>query len=81
MAKESKKPRRKILDAARKHQDALQAAGLSVVVIERYENALKGLSAQGKEIPPAAQVTTSTLMPSLPSTRVGNTTSAGVYPS
>ncbi len=48
MAKETKKARRKLLEAARKHQDALQAAGLSAVVIERYQNALKGIEAQGK---------------------------------
>src|SRR5258708_1165380 len=48
MAKETKKARRKLLEAARKHQDALQAAGLSATVIDRYENALKGIEAQGK---------------------------------
>jgi hypothetical protein len=55
MAKE-KKPGRKLLDAARKHQDALQAAGLSVTVIDRYENALKGMESSGKGPSPAAQV-------------------------
>ena len=55
MAKE-KKSRRKLLDAARKHQDALQAAGLSVTVIDRYENALKGVESSGKGPSPAAQV-------------------------
>jgi hypothetical protein len=55
MAKE-KKPRRKLLDAARKHQDALQAAGLSVTVIDRYQNALKGMESSGKGPSPAAQV-------------------------
>jgi hypothetical protein len=55
MAKE-KKSRRKLLDAARKHQDALQAAGLSVTVIDRYENALKGMESAGKGPSPAAQV-------------------------
>jgi hypothetical protein len=55
MAKE-KKSRRKLLEAARKHQDALQAAGLSVTVIERYENALKGIESAGKGPSPAAQV-------------------------
>jgi len=55
MAKESKKARRKLLETARKHQDALQAAGLSAAQIDRYENALKGVAAQGK-ISPAATV-------------------------
>jgi len=56
MAKEPKKaPRRKLLEAAKKHQDALQGAGLSATVIEKYENALKGIEAQGK-ISPAAGV-------------------------
>jgi hypothetical protein len=53
MAKD-KKARRKLLEAARKHQNALQAAGLSVTVIERYETALKGLDSKGPS--PAAQV-------------------------
>jgi hypothetical protein len=59
MAKDikEKKPRRKLLDAARKHQDALQAAGLSVTVIDRYQNALKGIETVGKGmVSPAAQV-------------------------
>jgi hypothetical protein len=51
-----KKPRRKLLDAARKHQDALQAAGLSLTVIDRYENALKGMESSGKGPGPAAQL-------------------------
>lgn len=51
----AKKTQRKLLDAARKHQDALQAAGLSGSVIDRYENALKGVDAGGK-ISPAASV-------------------------
>src|SRR5260370_34988268 len=58
MAKDKKSDgsRRKLLQAARKHQDALQAAGLSVMVIDKYEIALKGLQAQGKGPSPAAQV-------------------------
>jgi hypothetical protein len=58
MAKDKKSggSRRKLLQAARKHQDALQAAGLSVMVIDKYEIALKGLQAQGKGPSPAAQV-------------------------
>jgi hypothetical protein len=56
MAKETRKPnRKKILEAARKHQDALQAAGLSSSVIARYENGLKGMESQGKDPSPAAQ--------------------------
>jgi hypothetical protein len=56
MAKDAKKPaRKKILEAARKHQDALQAVGLSSTVIDRYENGLKGMESQGKESSPAAQ--------------------------
>jgi hypothetical protein len=53
----TKKPARKksILEAARKHQDALQAAGLSGTVIDRYENGLKGMESQGKDPNPAAQ--------------------------
>jgi hypothetical protein len=57
MAKEKKSGgKRKLLDAARQHQDALQAAGLHVPVIDKYENALKVLEARGKEIGAAAQV-------------------------
>jgi hypothetical protein len=58
MAKDKKRggSRRKLLEAARKHQDALQAAGLSTTVIDKYETVLKGLQAQGKGPSPAAQV-------------------------
>src|SRR5436853_5035723 len=58
MAKEKKGggPRRRLLEAARKHQDALQAAGLSAMVIEKFENALKGLESQGKGPSPSTQV-------------------------
>ncbi|HUJ29095.1 MAG TPA: hypothetical protein VLW85_23905 [Myxococcales bacterium] len=51
----AKKTPRKLLDAARRHQDALQAAGLSGSVIDKYENALKGVDA-GSRISPAATV-------------------------
>ena len=44
---------KKLLDAARKHQDALQAQGLSVTVLDRYETSLKGLEGKGPN--PAAQ--------------------------
>ncbi len=57
MAKEKKSGgKRKLLDAARKNQDALQAAGLHATVIDKYENALKVLDSQGKEPGAAAQV-------------------------
>jgi len=57
MAKEKKSAaKRKLLDAARRHQDALQAAGLHAPVIDKYENALKVLDAQGKQPNAAAQV-------------------------
>ena len=57
MAKEKKSGgKRRLLDAARRHQDALQAAGMSPAVVDRYENALKVLDAQGKEPGAAAQV-------------------------
>jgi hypothetical protein len=54
MAKDAKKTKGKksLLEAAREHQDALQAAGLSAAVIDRYENAL----AKANKAPnPAAQ--------------------------
>jgi hypothetical protein len=57
MAKE-KKSRKKLLEAARKHQDALQAAGLSASVIDRYEAALKGVEAKTSGPGAAAQVLT-----------------------
>lgn len=55
MAK-AKKPgaaRGSLLDAAREHQDALQAAGLAPQVIESYETALRGVARQGR-LPSAA---------------------------
>jgi hypothetical protein len=55
MAKD-KKSKKKILEAARRHQDALQAAGLQAAVIDKYENLIKVLDAQGKEPGAAAQV-------------------------
>jgi len=57
MAKEKKSGvKRKLLDAARKYQDALQAAGLHAPVIDKYENALRVIESQGKELGNAAQV-------------------------
>jgi hypothetical protein len=44
---------KKLLDAARKHQDALQAQGLSSTVLDRYAISLKGLESKGPN--PAAQ--------------------------
>jgi hypothetical protein len=54
MARDAKKSKGKksLLDAARAHQDALQAAGLSTAVIDKYENTL---SKQDKGPNPAAQ--------------------------
>ncbi len=57
MAKEKKAGgKRKLLEAMRKHQDALQAAGLHAPVIDKFENAIKVLESQGKELGAAAQV-------------------------
>jgi hypothetical protein len=57
MAKEKKNgAKRKLLEAVRKHQDALQAGGLSAVTVDRYENALKVIDSQGKEPGAAVQV-------------------------
>ena len=55
MAKD-KKSRRKLLEAVRKHQDALQAGGLSPALVDKYENALKVIESQGKEPGAAVQV-------------------------
>ena len=52
---ESKKSAKSLLAAAKKHQDALQAKGLSATVIEKYEQALAGLANEGKGPNPAAQ--------------------------
>jgi len=55
-AKESKKSGgRKLLEAARAHQDALQTAGLNSTVINKYEIALKGIESEGKELNAASQ--------------------------
>lgn len=49
--KTGKKPSgEKLLEAARKHQDALMAAGLHEAVLERYATALKGLAGGPKEL-------------------------------
>jgi hypothetical protein len=55
VARERKKPR-DLLDAARDHQEALEAAGLPAGVVERYETALRGLEWQGRPPSAAAQV-------------------------
>jgi len=55
MAKD-KKAKRKLLEAVRKHQDALQAGGLSPALVDKYENALKVIESQGKEPGAAVQV-------------------------
>jgi hypothetical protein len=56
VAKERKRPGRALLDAALRHQDALQAAGLPAAALERYESALRGLQSQGRRISGPAQV-------------------------
>ena len=52
---DAKKGGKKILEAARKHQDALQAAGLQSSTLDKYETALKNIDGSGKEINAAAQ--------------------------
>src|SRR5207237_4069799 len=57
MAKEKEGgAKRKVLEAARKHQDARMAAGLHANVIDKYENLLRVLDEKGKEPGAAAQV-------------------------
>jgi hypothetical protein len=57
MAKEKKSaPKRKLLEAVRKHQDALQAGGLSPALVDKYENSLKVIDSQGKEPGATVQV-------------------------
>ncbi len=56
MAKAGAKSRRSLLDAARRHAGALEAAGLEEGVIAQYESALRRRDAQGEAISPAAQV-------------------------
>src|SRR5438552_265656 len=55
MAKD-KKAKRKLLEAVRKHQDALQAGGLSPALVDKYENAIKVVESQGKEPGATVQV-------------------------
>ena len=55
MARERKKPPRGLLDAARDHQEVLEAAGLPAGVVERYETALRGLEWQGRPLSAAAK--------------------------
>jgi len=54
--RERKKTGSTLLDAARKHQEALQAAGLSASAVERYEAALRGLDFRRKPLAGTAQV-------------------------
>ena len=56
MARERKKRPRTLLDAARPHQEALQAAGLPDRALEIYETALRRLGLQANESAPAAQI-------------------------
>ncbi len=51
-----KRPGRALLEAALRHQDALQAAGLPAAALERYEIVLGGLESQGRPISGAARV-------------------------
>jgi hypothetical protein len=54
-AKERKRPHRRLLDAAREHQDELEAAGLPPHAIESYEVALRRAT-QAKVASAAAKV-------------------------
>ena len=56
LGRRRKPPRRRLLDAARAHQDALEAAGLPPRVIESYEVALRGVATQARASAGAAQV-------------------------
>jgi hypothetical protein len=56
MAKKRKRPQRRLLDAAREYQDALEAAGLPPRAIESYEVALRGVESQARAAGGAAQV-------------------------
>ena len=47
---------RSLLDAARTHQETLQAHGLADTALERYENALRGLRLSARESAPQPQV-------------------------
>ncbi|HTO97519.1 MAG TPA: hypothetical protein VMK66_10790 [Myxococcales bacterium] len=47
---------RSLLDAARAHEETLQAHGLAATALERYENALRGLRLSAGESTPQAQV-------------------------
>ena len=53
--KSSGSSRRKLLDAARQHRDALKGAGLSMTVLDRFETSLKGLENKTGEPNVAAQ--------------------------
>ena len=59
MGKRRKRPQRRLLDAAREHQDALEAAGLPPRAIESYEVALRGVESQARaeSDPPSGLVT------------------------
>src|SRR5436305_11466844 len=59
MAKDTgskKNSRKKLLEAARKHLDALQAVGLSSATLNKFETALKGV--EGKSSGPNAAAQT-----------------------
>jgi hypothetical protein len=50
------RPQRRILDAAREHQDELEAAGLPPRAVESYEVALRGVESQARAVQGAPQV-------------------------
>jgi hypothetical protein len=54
--RERKRPGRAVLEAALRHQDALEAAGLPAAVLEQYESAVRGLASQERPLSGAAQV-------------------------
>jgi len=54
-ARNRKQPQRRLLDAAREHQQELEAAGLPPRMIESYEVALRGAT-QARSASPAAKV-------------------------
>jgi hypothetical protein len=56
VVRERKRPGRALLEAALRHQDALQAAGLSPAALERYEDVVRWLESQARPIGAAARV-------------------------
>ena len=56
MPRERKRPGRAVLEAAQRHQDALEAAGLPAKVLEQYESAVRGLASQERPLSGVVQV-------------------------